>query len=456
MNTRMFRILWGSQTLSNLADTLYLIAVVLLVLQMTDSTLVAALVPLCRVAGQLACGVWAPVLMDRYRLTRIMGYSQLAQALIFAAMVFTASVLSEAYIGWMLFLVVLMSFADGATTPSCNALVPRYVPREELLRANGLLSTSDQIVMMMGWVLGGIIVAQIGSANTMAGTLVMYILALVFTLQLKEPASEVTLSELANLPEPLYAIGPADVTELANATERPNATGPANATQPPDVTELANATESPEALKASSRPGAWNSMKAGWQDIWRSRPLRAMVIMDTIEGLVSGAWIGAMMLVYVTDRLQKSEEWWGFLNAAYFIGAIGGALLIVGLTAKLSAKPALGVAVGSLLFAMMTGWFALTTVPLLAVVLTVLMGPAQQMRDITRRTLFQKACPPERLPKVLSAQNTLSYSLFGVSVVLLGYLSDRYGIQYVYLLTALFYFITALLAVFYRKSLNIT
>lgn len=60
-------------------------------------------------------------------------------------------------------LVTAMSFLDGWTTPARNALIPRLASGEGLMRANSLVSVSDQTVQLAGWGLSGVLVAMLGS-----------------------------------------------------------------------------------------------------------------------------------------------------------------------------------------------------------------------------------------------------------------------------------------------------
>ncbi|QJC50485.1 MFS transporter [Paenibacillus albicereus] len=440
---RLFRWLWAGQSLSNLGDTLYLLAIVTIVYELTGSALFSSLVPLARVAGQLACGIAAPIVMDRWPLTRLIQLSQLLQVLLFLVLLLAVRGLDEAGIGGVLALIGLLSFTDGITTPVRNALVPRYVGKKELLRANGLMSTTDQIVMMAGWAAGGVIVAWLGATPVLNATLAIYAAALFMTLRLREPAGEGT-GEAADAAEDGASARGAEADNDGTTTDKARLDGSGK-------TFAAGAGGS----EAESRPGgAWASVQEGWRNIWRNPVLRLIFWIETIEGTVSATWIGALLLVYATEQLGSGTEWYGFINAGYFAGCIAGGLLVVAFTRRLSRWPALSIAAGAGLMGLFTLAFAWTTAPLLALALVVLMGPPQQLREVTRRTVFQKVCPPEQLPKVMSAENTLVYSLFGLSVVLLSWMADRWGVGAVYTMSGLFYLTTAILTALFRRRID--
>ncbi|SDS63653.1 Major Facilitator Superfamily protein [Paenibacillaceae bacterium GAS479] len=422
---RMFRVMWAGQSISNLGDTLYLLAIVTMVYQLTGSAMFASLVPLARVVGQLICGVAAPLVMDRFQLTLLIKLSQLLQVVLFAFLIVVCRDMVESDIPTVLVLIAMLSFTDGITTPVRNALIPQYVGRGELLRANGLMSTTDQIVMMSGWAAGGVIVAWLGASTVMLGTLGIYAVALLLTLQLREPAT------------PKAAIAAAEQAE--DDIQRDD-----------EISLLPGGEQHIRKEKGS----AWESVKEGWQNIWRNPVLRLLIIIDAIEGTVGAAWIGAMLLVYATEQLGSGTEWYGFINGGYFAGCIVGGLLVVTFTRRLSRFPALSILVGAGIMGLLTLAFAWITAPALALLIVILMGPPQQLREVTRRTVFQKACPPEQLPKVMSAENTLVYSLFGLSVVLLSWMADRWGVEIVYTMTGVFYLITALLVGINRKKIQ--
>ena len=55
--------------------------------------------------------------------------------------------------------------------------------------------------------------------------------------------------------------------------------------------------------------------------------MRTLTFMDVCENIAGAVWIGAITLAFVTHDLKQGEEWWGFINAAYYTGAIIGGLL---------------------------------------------------------------------------------------------------------------------------------
>lgn len=187
--TRPFYFLWTTQTAANAADVLYIMALTVLVLNQTDSIVSAAFMPLMRSGAQMLSGLIAPLLLNRFKLPALLLFSQTGQFLLFVGLaVYLRLSGNDALFALVFALVFAMSFLDGWTVPARNALVPRLVAQEQgLLKANSLISVSDQVVQFAGWGLSGVIVALLGPGPTLLLTAVIYGLAAAFTLGVKEP-----------------------------------------------------------------------------------------------------------------------------------------------------------------------------------------------------------------------------------------------------------------------------
>ncbi len=80
---------------------------------------------------------------------------------------------------WTLYaLAGFMSAMNGLQRPSIDALMPRLVPREELLAAAALGSFRGSFVMIVGPAIGGVLIASMGLAFTYAMDVVSYAIAL--------------------------------------------------------------------------------------------------------------------------------------------------------------------------------------------------------------------------------------------------------------------------------------
>ncbi|MFP7288140.1 MFS transporter [Shouchella clausii] len=409
--SKPFYYLWSTQTVANAADVLYTMALTVLVLDRTDSLISAVLVPLLRSGAQMISGFLAPLMLTRFRLPSLLLISQAGQFLLFILLsAYLSAAQQEASFYIVFALVFVMSFLDGWTVPVRNALVPRLVASEQgLLRANGLVSVSDQVVQFAGWGLSGMLVAFLGAGNTLLLAALMYGGAALFTLGVKEPRS-------AHSAAPPPPAGGPDTADAADAAPR------------------------------------WKRLTEGWSLVWSRPQLRVLTFIDGIDMLGGSVWVGAFTLAFVQTALGQGEEWWGFINAAYFAGTVGGGVLVLALVRVIGSRYLPAMLTGMAGYGLLTAVYALTTEPYPALVLVLLMGPFAELSIVTRRTLIQRSVDKELLPKVLAAQNALLNLIFCVSLVGMAWLAEVMGIVNLYLFAAGLTLVALLVGLLYRKA----
>ncbi|WP_150267838.1 MFS transporter [Paenibacillus tepidiphilus] len=415
---KAFYYLWGTQTAANAADVLYIMALTVLVLDHTGSLISATLVPLFRSLSQMLSGLLAPLLIVRFRLPRLLLLSQAGQFLFFAALsVYLGMNGSDASLLAVFPLIFAMSFLDGWTVPARNALVPRLTgSRDGLLKANGLLSVSDQVVQFAGWGLSGLVIAWIGTSSTLLVTAVIYGLAALLTLQVREPADR-----------------PPHGMDDSTIDARAEGAAPAEVS----ASGLALLTE-------------------GWRIIWRTGSLRALTAIDAIDMLGGSVWVGAFMLAFVQQALGQGEEWWGFINAVYFAGTVGGGLLVIAMVRRIGNRLLPFMLTGMAGYGVLTLLYAVNTAPYAALGLVLIMGPFAELSAVTRRTLVQRSVNSEQLPKVLSAQAALMHLFFCISLLGMAWVAETFGIVKLYLFASVLTCSAVLIGILFARSLKQT
>jgi MFS family permease len=395
-----FRLLWISQSIANLGDSLYILAIVTFIYNSTGSAAFAGLFPVLRVCAQALSGFSAPLLMDRFRLDFLLWMSEMGQAICFGFMcVLFIALPSHWLIPTVLFLVLGISILHGWGIPARNALAPRLVPPDSLMKANSLLATSDQMVLLVGWSLGGILVAGLGILQVLGITTIMMFLSALALFFVKDPSKIV----------------------------------PSN----------------------QKKPKPWDRMKEGWSIILTNPLLRTLSLMEIISGLGESIWAGSIILVFVKGVLHKGEDWWGFINTSHFAGTILGGVLIWKMSKKIENWIIFSMLIGSLGIGVLTMIFALSANPWFALAIALLMGPPYQLRNIAQRTLLQSHTTAEWLSKVLAAFGTLTFVSYGCSVLLMGWIADHCTVQFVYIFTAGLNIISAVLALMAKKNTSI-
>lgn len=383
---RRFVCLWAGQTLANLGDVFYIVAFISVIYAASGSVMYTAFVPVVILSAQSVSGLTAPLFFRRWTLSRMLVLSQaLKTALLAAAAVCVDRETGTQWL-WLLYsLGAMIAFMDGWANPARNALVPQLVLRQELMRANGLLATSDQTVHFAGWAAGGLLVAWLGASTVLWGTVAAYVLA--------------TLAMLGVKPK------------LANA-------------------------EGEAGLRVSPQQpqGDWLT---GWKTIRNVPLLRQLVALDVVMGIAGAVWIAAILLPYVLEVLGQGEEWWGYINAGYLLGSISGGTLLLKYAGRMNRQLPRWLVAGVSGSALMTLLFGSTPYPLAAMLFSFALGPFLEIALVSKQTILQQETEQAALPYVLSAKGTLDALVFGLSSLVMGALAQWLGTRAVYLLSGL-------------------
>lgn len=403
MWNRRFICLWAGQTLANLGDVFYIVAFISVVYRVTGSVLFTAFVPVVNVTAMTVSGLTAPLLFQRLSLPKMLVLSQGLKTILLgaASVVVGVGVGDQREMVWLLFgLAALIAFMDGWANPARNALVPQLVPRRELMRANGLLATSDQTVHFAGWAAGGLLVSWLGASIVLIGTVGAYVVATVAMLGV----------------------------------------APARENQQPSEEEHTR-----------------TDWLTGWRIIRQGRTLRLLVAMDIVAGMSGAAWIAAILLPFVHDVLGSGEQWWGYINAGYMLGSIAGGTLLLTFAHRMSRHLYRAILVGSLAAGAITFFFGSSTHAFAALFFSFLLGPFLELFLVSKQTVLQQVTEESVLPYVLSAKGTIDSLVFGVSALIMGGVSEWLGTRAAFYLSAALLGVAFLLAWrLYQKQAGMT
>ena len=161
LRVRDFRLVWIAQSISDLGDGLTNLALLLLVNALTGSTAALAVMAIVLAVPPMTIGLVAGVYVDRLDRRRVM----LAADALRVAVVLGFIVVRSADQVWILY---LLGFAEATVgsffTPARMALVPRILPSEGLLAANGVSQASRVIAETVGAGAAGVLFGIAGSA----------------------------------------------------------------------------------------------------------------------------------------------------------------------------------------------------------------------------------------------------------------------------------------------------
>ena len=156
---RQYRWLWFSQVISLTGDWFNLIATTTLVAQLSDSGLAISGIFLARLLPPFLLGPVVGVVADRFDRKKILIVSDLLRMMVVLGFLL---VRSESDL-WLLYGLILLQLSISAFfEPARAALMPAIVPREDLVTANALDSTTWSTMLAVGAALGGLATATLG------------------------------------------------------------------------------------------------------------------------------------------------------------------------------------------------------------------------------------------------------------------------------------------------------
>ncbi|SFI81814.1 MULTISPECIES: MFS transporter [unclassified Bacillus (in: firmicutes)] len=379
MENYRFYSFWIAQTSISLADVVYIMVITTYIYQKTESILFASLFPFLKAVTRLIAGLSAPLILQNTSMANVLVNLQITKAILITLLLLGFTFLTS-HIYILLTYILILSFVEGWGSPLLNSIVPKIVLKEELVKANSLLSISNQAVQIGGYTLTGFIVVKIGYTPPLLITAVLLWVSIVC----------------------LYIA----IRSLYN-----------------QLTENQGTSKS-------------ILMKEGWIHLWNNATLRFVTLMDVIEGIAGQIWVGAITLVYVKEILHKGEQWWGYINASYYIGTIVGGIITIYLAKKIQKNLVLSMAAGSFLFSVLTLLYGLSSMPLLSLILCIAMGPAYQIRDVAQQTAFQTNIDVSLLPKVYASRDVLLSTVSSISIFIVGVIAEYLGIRVVYMFGA--------------------
>lgn len=183
-NARFLR-LWIGQGTSFVGDAVSMVALVVLVVQITGSASAVGGALFARLLPTIASPL-AGVLADRVDRRIVLVASDLARAVLVLGLVFARD-LATIYV-----LVFLMGLARTIFNPTVRAAFPSVVGEGDLTRANALIGGTFSASIMLGPAIGGLLVASIGVDAAFLADAVTYLISaiLLSTVPLPRPRRE--------------------------------------------------------------------------------------------------------------------------------------------------------------------------------------------------------------------------------------------------------------------------
>ena len=160
-----FARLWIGSTLAGLGGQLTVVAVMLHVFELTQSTFAVSMIAVAALMTMVLAGTYGGMLAD--------AFDRRTVALLAAVVTFVSTALLAVLawtgletVGWLFVLSVVNSAANSIVMATKSAITPRLIPRELLPAAAALQGVTVGIMVMAGPALAGVLVAVAGYAWT--------------------------------------------------------------------------------------------------------------------------------------------------------------------------------------------------------------------------------------------------------------------------------------------------
>lgn len=331
-NTTFVRLFVG-RLVTNAGDSLYYIAAMWLVYQLTGSTVYTGVAGFLTLAPSAVQFLFGP-LVDRLPLRRVLVGTQLAQGVLVLVVPIAAAL--DALSVWVILTVMpLLSLLNQPVYPAESAALPRIVEHEELVEANSLFSLAYQGADAAFNAVSGLLVAALGAVTLFLVDSVTFGVATLLFATLSIPAADT---------------GDDGTEQMATASETAADGGQPTATE-----------DSPSSYLADLREGI--------------EYLRGTIVAKLLVGaiVVNFALGGVMAILPAYADTLGGASAYGLLTAAVGTGVLVGALVgsVVG-RFPFGHVVALGMAASAVLWvgAIAVGWlpasallFALALVP---------------------------------------------------------------------------------------------
>ncbi|MGE8019332.1 MFS transporter [Peribacillus frigoritolerans] len=405
MKNKSFNVLMAGQSLLNAGDVFYIVAIITSVYNVTNSLFYVSLVPVINMLGGFLGGLLAPLLIDRYKLKKILFNSQLVKTCILLLLTLYVSILlSKDSIETVYIIIFFITFLDSFANPTSSALIPQLVSEEDLLKANSLMSSIHQFIQMGGWAAGGILAAFLHSNGLLMLTFSLYVLStfLLAFVKVKEKKQSEELEEL------------------------------------------------------SVKESKMTSMFEGWRLIAEDKRLRVLHLTLFFGSIASPVWVSSILYPFIDKRLSVGTEWWGYINSSLLLGLFLAGILAYRQSEFINKNIQNVLLLGGFMVFLMTLLFGVNVNPILSLLLICLYGLFEELRMISIHTIIQSLVREKLLAKVYAVQSSLIMATFGISTLMMGILGQRYSIVVVFIVASISLCFSFINLITSRKYLTIS
>ena len=353
LRNRNFLVLWISQTISNSGDVIFALAVIWYVLISTKSILLVGLVVASSFLPDILIAPFAGTYVDRFNRRSVLMVSYISQSILVGG----AGILYIFHdLGFAFSLVTVLGLGIGEqfATPAYSAMLPGVVGREELMPANGLISSTSSLNMLGSNVVGGLMIVFLGMGAPFEYDAITFLVAAAF---------------LVILPR------------VAGTVEKKHS-------------------------QEESKVSTVSEMRNGYHYLRKDRLLLRLAVLSTIVSFFALGLQG-IYAPYIQDNLHGGPDIYGLFLSAFALGSIVGSLVIghFGRDARTGRLIVLGLS-GQAVAIMCLG---ITHSAAIAISLWAICGAAQVTNIIPYQSFLQARISPAFYGRVSTLMSSMVY-----------------------------------------------
>ena len=377
LRRRDLRLLFGGLLISASGSWAYNVALLAYVFERTHSLAWVGAAGLGRFVPALICSTYGGVVAERFERVRVVVVSDLTCLVLQAALAVVAALTGPAWLA--IVLAALTSVANVVYNPAVAALLPQVASEDDLVNANALNATIDNLVIVAGPAVG-------------AGLLALGSPALAFGVN----AASFGVSALLG-------------ARLRVRSARV------------DVTE-------------GETTGPLRQMAVGFRAVASSQAARVLVAFSVLASFVYGT--DTVLLVAVSDaQLGTGPQGFGYLLAGLGVGGVVMAVVVDKLAR--SRRLALIITAGMAVYCMPTALLVVVHAPVVAFFLQVIRGAGTLVVDVLAITALQRAVAPDLLARVFGVFFALVLGAISLGTILAPPLVNGAGLHAALLVMAL-------------------
>lgn len=405
---RALALLWVGQVVSHLGDSLFLVGVVWLMLDVTGSKALTGGLVAVKFAPALLLGLLAGAFIDRHDRRRVMLAADLAR---FAAVLAIPLLHGAGLLDAKLLALLLVVHAIGTVffNPAIKALIPDFVPTAQLATAAAVFQLSEQIAFIGGPLVGKPAMDAFGFVHLFTLDALTFLFSAACLVALPRTTQP--------MPAEAWRAGPRAARRGAGGEGEGEAEAEAGAVVSAPLDTLVD-TRPSAALPPLTFRWLWTETQKVIRVVSRSPVLRTLLLLTALDNLVimGPAYVAMPILVKETLGLGPG----GYMSAmTYFFLGLTVATLTVWLLIRRVAKGRLiswGIILDGLTFIPLYFCRTLDQVQLALFVHAM----AIPLIIIPRTVLMQQTVPGKLLGRLFALVNVTVFGVTGISAALTG------------------------------------